>query len=593
MIEPIIYEVVGLTLEFMPNGKRTQGSLSVMAGDETFIADLNLTSLQARSKFARAAHELYPETLDEARVKRALNDFAVQLREQQLTAEAKAEESPAEGAISATNLKVPEEGTERYEVAMRILRSDDVLMAAARAMRALGHEGEWRNKMLAFTCAVSAKAQLPVQPSTHAQSSAGKNLLWDTALALLPPDLVYKRTGFSAKALFRTQMSLKHAVLYIQELADSEGADFSIRTLQSDNELRYEATEKQPDGSLANVEYTVEGPTTIIQTTTKNHLHPENETRVVPVYLDESPEQTDRITLAERRRATGKRRGLPPEKRESIRAAWHDAVRLLKPLEVVIPFAERINVPSTPLRLRRDVPRLLNIIRLVAWLHQHTRDRDAHGGIIATEADFERAIEMVGESFSRAWKALSPSEETVYNACTKLPEKLRRGGFKRTHVEKVLEKVGETLSTRTVQACLSNLVEAGYLDSDGKRGAAGATYWITGTKKPGGSITLSDPPAYSRIGGKAGEPSVDKRNSRRSNASARSCASRVGDGADQTAADESVMRKDAQNDSCTSKVLQTGEKEANAQTRNYPDGAGEPTLVDEEPDDGFEFVTKE
>ena len=78
-------------------------------------------------------------------------------------------------------------------------------------------------------------------------------------------------------------MSLKHSVLYIQELAGSEGADFSIRTLQSDNVLKWEATEKQPDGTMANVEYEVEGPTVIVQTTTKNHLHPENETRVVPI----------------------------------------------------------------------------------------------------------------------------------------------------------------------------------------------------------------------------------------------------------------------------------------------------------------------
>jgi hypothetical protein len=170
----------------------------------------------------------------------------------------------------------PEPGTDEYDAAMEILQSKDVLEEAATTMLRLGHVGEWKNKKLAFVCALSARAQLPVQPSTHAQSSAGKNELWDKVLKLIPPELVYKRTGFSAKALFRTNMSLKHSILYIQEVAGSEGADFSIRTLQSDNVLKWEATEKQPDGSMANVEYEVEGPTVIVQTTTRNHLHPEN-----------------------------------------------------------------------------------------------------------------------------------------------------------------------------------------------------------------------------------------------------------------------------------------------------------------------------
>src|SRR5918999_965939 len=86
-----------------------------------------------------------------------------------------------------------------------------------------------------------------------------------------------------------------------------EGAEFSIRTLQSDHVLKWEATEKQADGTMANVEYEVEGPTVIVQTTTRNHLHPENETRVVPIYLDESSEQTDKIVGSHLRRATGKK----------------------------------------------------------------------------------------------------------------------------------------------------------------------------------------------------------------------------------------------------------------------------------------------
>ena len=447
-----------IAFEFTP-GKGTTGELTATLNDETVVAKIDVASARGRSTFVKEALELYPDafTLSELDFRRALADLAVYVTEEFKIRAAKAEneEEDVEGVVDA-----PEVGSERYDAAMEILSSEDVLEEAAKTLFRLGHVGEWTNKKLAFVCAVSARAGIPVQPSTHAQSSAGKNYLWDNVLALLPPELVYKKTGFSAKALFRTKMSLKNSVLYIQEIAGSEGADFSIRTLQSDNVLKWEATEKQPDGSLANVEYEVEGPTVIVQTTTRNHLHPENETRVVPLYLDESAGQTKDIIEENLRRAAGKG-NVSDEVRGTMCAAWHDAVRLLEPLDVVIEFAERIQVPSTPLRLRRDVPRLLNIIRLVTWLHQHDRERDDQDRVLATEADFGKAIEIVGDSFARAWKSLTPSEEKVYEACRgHMAENLQKYGFKRSHVETALRKSGESLSITTVKDCLYTLTGA-------------------------------------------------------------------------------------------------------------------------------------
>jgi hypothetical protein len=503
----IEYEFEGFVLEFTPESAYTKGYLAVTAGESVFGAKIDIASSKARSTFVKDARDLYPDAFeDELGLRRALNELSVHLTDQERNAQAKAEEKVDEDGAGVDENR-PEEGSERYAAAMEILHSEDVLEGVAEAMQTLGHVGEWANKKLAFACAVSARAQLPVQPSTHAQSSAGKNYLWDTALALVPPELVYKRTGFSAKALFRTKMSLKHSVLYIQELAGSEGADFSIRTLQSDNVLRWEATEKQPDGTMANVEYEVEGPCVIVQTTTKNHLHPENETRVVPIYLDETAEQTERITREVLRRAAGKG-DVSQNERDVLFAAWHDAVRLLEPAEVIVPFAERIKVPSTPLRLRRDVPRLLNIIRLVAWVHQHTRDRDEAGRIIATEDDFEKAIHMVGDSFARAWKSLTPSEEKIYAAITEhVSANLQKHGFKRSHVEDALEKTKVEISSTVVKDSLRTLASSGFLESDGKRGAAGATYTIAKSANAIGSITLAFHPS---INEKADETRVDK-----------------------------------------------------------------------------------
>ena len=486
------FEYEDLAFEFVSKESATKGDLEVVRGDgeDVFSLEVDLAKKRSRTQFAMEANELYPETFsDLLELKRALNELHVQVKEKARIAAAQALEEDASDDRDPS-VPPPKEGTERYEPAMEILEAEDVLERAALDMKRLGHIGEWSNKKLAFACAISARAQLPVQPSTHAQSSAGKNYLWDTALALVPPELVYKRTGFSAKALFRTNMSLKHSVLYIQELAGSEGADFSIRTLQSDNVLKWEATEKQPDGSIANVEYEVEGPTVIIQTTTRNHLHPENETRVVPLYLDESAEQTEKITEAAKTRAAGID-SITIAERDAICTTWHDAVRLLEPAEMVIPFAQHIEVPSAPLRIRRDVPRLFNVIKLIAWVHQHTRERDDAGRILATENDFDMAIGMVGDSFARAWKALTPTEEKVYAACKALPDNLRKHGFKRAEVEASLKKRSEYVPHTSLKDALASLAGNGYLESEKRRGSVGNLYTLSRETGTASSISLA------------------------------------------------------------------------------------------------------
>src|ERR671913_2133420 len=180
------------------------------------------------------------------------------LRKALSAAEKRTEEEAAaqedhEGGGAQEEALAPEPGTERYEKALTLLQCPDMLLRVAQDMERLGHIGEPRNKRLAFVCAVSAMAEYTIQPSTHAQSSAGMNYLWGIVLSLVPPEMVIERSGLSAKALFRTDMELKGKILYLQEVAGSQDAEFTIRVLQSDGKLVYEATEQDADGTMRNV----------------------------------------------------------------------------------------------------------------------------------------------------------------------------------------------------------------------------------------------------------------------------------------------------------------------------------------------------
>ena len=181
-----------LALEFEPKlsatplGKGTllATGLGSEGEEQTYSGKVDLADKKSRLEFIKDAQEMYPGAFPEQfAFYRMLNDLFVAVDEEVTTYRAEQEE----GASEAEEEELPpadqckehapdeKENPERYAAAMELLKKPDILEEAAKAMNALGHVGEWNNKKLAFACAVSARAQLPIQPSTHAQSSAGKN----------------------------------------------------------------------------------------------------------------------------------------------------------------------------------------------------------------------------------------------------------------------------------------------------------------------------------------------------------------------------------------------------------------------------------
>ena len=462
---------------FQARGDAAREVLSDLKSRAVDALDMTLSDApegSARERYHFAKERVLPlltRLEDEGEREAALQDAAdsLKLRAPQLR-KALAKVAPLDVAKPEDGNSISKPEGERRERALKLLKNPHLLEVAVEDMERLGHVGERTMKKLALICALSARSGNLIQPSTHAQSSAGKNALWDTVLSLLPEEMVVRRSGPSAKALFRTEVDLKGAVLYLQEVAGSEEASYTIRVMQSDGRLEYEATEKMPNGGMKNVVYETEGPTVIVQTTTKNHLHPENETRVFPIYIDESDEQTSRIVRSILTEATGS--GISASERESIRQRWRDALRLLELAEALIPYADRIEIPSSPIRIRRDARRLVDVVRVIAWLHQHQRERDDEGRILATEEDFHTALGLISESLTRAWQTLTPAEETVLGAIKELPEGLKKNGFRRRD----LKVPG--VSDRRVKEVLKSLTDTGYLDCDGRAGPQGYSYTV-------------------------------------------------------------------------------------------------------------------
>jgi hypothetical protein len=197
---------------------------------------------------------------------------------------------------------------------------------------------------------------------------------------------------------YMRETSLKHRILAIAEEQGVAQAAYALKLLQSQGELTIASTGKdEATGKLVTHTYRVEGPVMLFLTTTAVEVDEELLSRCLLLTVNESRDQTRAIHQVQRSRRT--LAGLISKtERAAIERLHQNAQRLLRPLPVVNPHAERLAFADGAPRTRRDHEKYLSLIDAVTLLHQHQRPRKTleHAGQLieyleATEADIALA----------------------------------------------------------------------------------------------------------------------------------------------------------------------------------------------------------
>ena len=193
-------------------------------------------------------------------------------------------------------------------------------------------------------------------------------LLTSKAVAVLeffPPEDIVTFTTMSEKALLYHEGDFCHKILSMAEangFQEQELQDLLLRELMSEGKLTYPVVQKI-NGQLVTTIITKRGPVCFMVTTTKAALHPENETRMLSLEIDDSEEQTRRV-LKKLAQTTGK--NMKPD--DSIHYNWQDFQRLLRivgPKNIAVPFADALAdlIPPRATRLRRDFSQIIACIK--------------------------------------------------------------------------------------------------------------------------------------------------------------------------------------------------------------------------------------
>lgn len=362
--EDLILEHKGLTwkarLVSKPGGGQLKARLRLETGGQVHRDLFNLYSSKARRTFANRAAERFG--LDARLIEEQLEDLVERL---ELFQPREPDQPPP----------APEMSDEEREEALAYLRRPDLVQAILADMETLGAVGEEEAKLLAFLVGVSRKLARPLSGILISGSGAGKSSVAELVEALTPPEEVVFYSRISATVLYYQPADfLRHKLLMLEERAGGEAADYSIRTLQSKRRLTLCVTVKDPQtGEMKPRTYEVEGPIAYLETTTNPYLNPENSSRCFEIPLDESAEQTRRIHSHQRALRGQLERLARRVRSESLCKKHHNAQRLLEPMEVWIPYADRLRFPDRLLRNRRDHERFLCLIEAVAFLHQKQR----------------------------------------------------------------------------------------------------------------------------------------------------------------------------------------------------------------------------
>jgi len=424
------------------NPEALKVNLLASRGERFHVDSFDLYNAKARAAFVKQAGIELGEAEDV--LKHDLGRVLLKLEEVQ---------TEALKAAMAKEDKRPQLSQAEEAQALALLKAPDLLERILADFAACGVVGEETNKLVGYLAAVSRQLDRPLAVIIQSSSAAGKSSLMDAVLALMPEEACVRYSAMTGQSLFYMgETNLKHKILAIAEEEGVAQASYALKLLQSDGQVTIASTGKDPaSGMLVTHEYRVEGPVMLFLTTTAIDIDDELLNRCLVLTVNESREQTRAIHELQRQRQTLEGL-LAEESRGDIVRLHQNAQRLLQPLAVVNPYADRLTFLDDKTRTRRDHMKYLSLIRAIALLHQYQREVKTvqHKGkalryIEVTTADIATANRLAHEVLGRTLDELPPQTRkllTVLHAwvgdeCRRLAIKRSDWRFSRRQVREL------------------------------------------------------------------------------------------------------------------------------------------------------------
>jgi len=262
---------------------------------------------------------------------------------------------------------------------------------------------------LIFTSRLTAN---PLHCISLGSSGTGKTHLQSKVAELIPDEDKVEITVLSANAFYYfNRTELQNKLILIEDLDGAESVLYPLRELQSKKRITKTVVHKDRKGTTKTIHLTVEGPVSVAGCTTKESVYEDNSNRSFLLYIDESTEQDRKI--------------MQYHKEEEFKAArfLRDIQRVLKPVKVINPFAEFLELPESVFKPRRTNAHYLQLIEAITFYCQYQRPKkyDESTG----EEYIETIIEDIKEANKLIKEVLLRKSDVLNGACRNFFECLK------------------------------------------------------------------------------------------------------------------------------------------------------------------------
>ncbi|MBZ9731324.1 hypothetical protein LB467_16660 [Salegentibacter sp. JZCK2] len=195
---------------------------------------------------------------------------------------------------------------------------------------------------------------------------------------------------------------------------------YPLRELQSKKRITKTVVHKDAKGDTKTIHLTVEGPVSVAGCTTQESIYEDNSNRSFLLYIDESEQQDKKIMQYQRRASAGK---INDEEEIQAKELLKNVQRLLKPVKVINPYAEFLELPQFVFKPRRTNSHYLQFIEAITFYCQWQRQKkyDEQTG----EEYIETTIDDIQEANELIIDVLLRKSDTLTGACRNHLESLK------------------------------------------------------------------------------------------------------------------------------------------------------------------------
>ncbi len=310
--------------------------------------------------------------------------------------------------------------TEEKE-AIKFLKSKKLLEKTNDLIGKSGVIGEVDNRLLMYLIFTSRKTNNPLHCISLGSSGVGKTHLQSKVAELIPDEDKIEITVLSANAFYYfNRTELQHKLILIEDLDGAESVLYPLRELQSKKRITKTVVHKDRKGNTKTIHLTVEGPVSVAGCTTQESIYEDNSNRSFLLYIDESAEQDIRIMQYQRFLSAGK---LNEQEQIEAKEIVQNVQRVLKPIKVINPYAEYLELPQSVFKPRRTNSHYLQFIEAITFYKQCQRHKQYNKE--TGEEYIETEIEDIQEANELITEVLLRKSDTITGACRNHLESLK------------------------------------------------------------------------------------------------------------------------------------------------------------------------